>query len=95
MKRCGFMRTTALTGSGMLILPSGVLAGKNSPNNKLNIALIGVWERGLAHYDSIAKENVVALCDINEARSPEALQRFPKANDFLSRQYRGGWVLNG
>ena len=41
MNRRSFLSTSALTGSGLLILPSGVLAA--SPNNKLNIALIGVW----------------------------------------------------
>ncbi|MEY4484654.1 MAG: hypothetical protein RL693_2106, partial [Verrucomicrobiota bacterium] len=54
----------------MLILPSGARAGKNAPGNKLNIALIGVWGRGLAHYDSLSEENVVALCDVNEKRFP-------------------------
>ena len=82
MQRRGFLNTTALTGAGLLILPSGVMAGKNSPGNKLNIALIGVWGRGLAHYDSIGHENVVALCDVNEARFPEALQRFPGAKTY-------------
>jgi len=82
MQRREFLNKTALTGAGLLILPSGVMAGKNSPGNKLNIALIGVWGRGLAHYDSIGHENVVALCDINEARFPEALQRFPGAKTY-------------
>jgi predicted dehydrogenase len=82
MKRRNFLNTTALTGLGLTILPSGVMAGKNSPGNKLNIALIGVWGRGEAHYDSIAKENVVALCDINEARFPDALKRFPNAKTY-------------
>ncbi len=45
--------------------------------------LIGVWGRGLAHYDSLADENVVALCDVNEKRFPEALQRFPKAKTYI------------
>jgi predicted dehydrogenase len=49
----------------------------------LNIALIGVWGRGLAHYNWLADENVVALCDVNEARFPEALQRFPNAKTYV------------
>jgi predicted dehydrogenase len=83
MHRRKFLSTTALTGAGLMILPSGVLAGKNSPGNKLNIALIGVWGRGLAHYDSLSNENVVALCDVNEARFAEALQRFPNAKTYV------------
>ncbi|MEI8037228.1 MAG: Gfo/Idh/MocA family oxidoreductase [Verrucomicrobiota bacterium] len=83
MQRRGFLSTTALTGAGLLILPSGARAGKNSPGNKLNVALIGVWGRGLAHYDSLANENVVALCDVNEARFGEALKRFPNAKTYV------------
>jgi predicted dehydrogenase len=74
---------TAVAGTGALLLPSGTRAGENAPSNKLNVALIGVWGRGLAHYDSLADENVVALCDVNEARFPEALQRFPKAKTYV------------
>jgi len=83
MKRRNFLNTTALTGAGLMILPSGTLFGKNTPGNKLNIALIGVWGRGLAHYDSLASENVVALCDVNEARFPDALKRFPNAKTYV------------
>ncbi len=65
--------------AGLTILKSGTLRGQSAPSNKLNIALIGVWGRGTAHYDSIRNENVVALCDINEIRTKEAAQVFPKA----------------
>jgi Oxidoreductase family, NAD-binding Rossmann fold/Oxidoreductase family, C-terminal alpha/beta domain len=83
MNRRRFLHTTALTGTGLLILPSGVMAGKNSPGNKLNIALIGVWGRGTAHYDSIGRENVVALCDVNEKHFAEGLKRFPNAKTYV------------
>jgi hypothetical protein len=83
MQRREFIQTVTATGAGLLILPSGALAGKNAPSNKLNIALIGVWGRGLAHYDSLAEENVVALCDVNEKRFPEALKRFPNAKTYV------------
>ena len=62
MQRRDFVKSLATAGAGMMILPSGARAGKNAPGNKLNVALIGVWGRGLAHYDSLADENVVALC---------------------------------
>ncbi len=83
MQRRRFLSTTALTGAGLTLLPSGVLSGKNSPGNKLNIALIGVWGRGLAHYSALSAENVVALCDINEARFPDALKVFPGAKTYV------------
>ena len=84
MKRREFLKTTtAAAAAGLLLLPSGARAGKNAPGNKLNVALIGVWGRGLAHYDSLADENVVALCDVNEKRLPDALKSFPKAKTYV------------
>ena len=102
MHRRQFLKTAAAVGAGLLILPSGARAGKNAPGNKLNIALIGVWGRGLAHYDSLADENVVALCDVNEKRFPDALKRFPKRQDLRrlaevpgSKRPRRGGHLHG
>ena len=82
MNRRKFLNTSTLATAGLTILPGGIMAGTRSPNDKLNIALIGVWGRGLAHYDSIGRENVVALCDINEAFFPDALKRFPGAKTY-------------
>lgn len=70
-------------GAGLLILKSGTLFGQSRPSSKLNIALIGVWGRGLAHYNVLKKENVVALCDVNELRFPDALQAFPGAKTYV------------
>jgi predicted dehydrogenase len=82
MKRRQFLKTAA-AGTGLLLLPSGARAGKNAPGHKLNVALIGVWGRGLAHYEALAEENVVALCDVNEKRFPDALKHFPKAKTYV------------
>ena len=68
--------------AGLTILKSGTLRGQNTPGNKLNLALVGVWGRGTAHYNSLVRENVVALCDINDQRTKEALEIFPKAKTY-------------
>jgi predicted dehydrogenase len=70
------------TAAGLTILKSGVLRGQTAPSNKLNVALAGVWGRGTAHYDSLIRENVVALCDINDQRIKEAGKIFPKARTY-------------
>ena len=80
MNRRSFIQSSALT-AGLTILPGGLLRGA-SANSKLNIALIGVWGRGLSHYEWLDKENVVALCDINEAFFADALKRFPGAKTY-------------
>ena len=67
---------------GLTILESGALRGRSAPSDKLNVALIGVWGRGTAHYDSLRNENVVALCDVNDLRTKEALAIFPKAKTY-------------
>ena len=73
---------SAATGAGLTILRSGMLRGQNAPSNKLNIALVGVWGRGTAHYNVLRNENVVALCDVNDKRTKEALDIFPKAKTY-------------
>jgi len=81
MQRRDFLKSAA-GGAGWTILKSGTLRGQNAPGNKLNIALIGVWGRGTAHYNTLLKENVVALCDVNDNRTKEALEIFPKAKTY-------------
>ncbi len=68
--------------AGMLILPSGIISGKNSPNNKLNIALIGTAGRARAHFGAVSSENVVALCDIDDNHIAGAAKKFPGAKHY-------------
>lgn len=75
MQRRRFLQTA----SAFTILPAGLLRGQTAPSNRLNVALIGVWGRGTAHYASLRNENVVALCDVYEPRTREAQAMFPKA----------------
>jgi predicted dehydrogenase len=82
MQRRDLLRSAAVSGAGLTILPSGTLRGQTAPSNKLNVALIGVWGRGTAHYNTLGNENVVALCDVNDLRTKEALQIFPKAKTY-------------
>jgi predicted dehydrogenase len=83
LSRRKFLRKTAAAGAGLLVLPSGMLAGADAPSNKLNIALIGVWGRGHAHQGGIARENVAALCDVDENHLAEAAKKFPQAKTYV------------
>ena len=83
MKRRHFLKSIAFTGAAGLILPRTKLFGADAPSNKLNIALLGTWGRGEAHFDGLAKENVVALCDVNEKHLAFAAQKFPKAKQYV------------
>ena len=82
MQRRDLLKSAASLGTGLTILKSGSLRGATAPGNRLNIALIGVWGRGTAHYSVLRNENVVALCDTNDNRTKEALAVFPGAKTY-------------
>ena len=81
MQRRELLKSAASV-AGLTILKSGMLKGQNAPSNKLNVALIGVWGRGTAHYNVLRGENVVAMCDVNDNRTKEAFDIFPKAKTY-------------
>ncbi len=81
MQRRDFLKTAAMAGTGWSIVPSSVLTG--APSNKLNVALIGTWGRGEAHFDALKDENVVALCDVNEDHLEFGAKRFPNAKKYV------------
>jgi predicted dehydrogenase len=79
MQRRQFLKSAAVLGAGTLILPRTRLFGADAPGNKLNVALIGTWGRGEAHFGVLQSENVVALCDVNEEHLAFGAKRFPNA----------------
>jgi len=83
MKRRQFLTSAAVTGAGVLIAPRLRLFGADAPGNKLNIALIGTWGRGEAHFGAISSENVVALCDVNEEHLAFAAKKWPNAKQYV------------
>lgn len=83
VERRQFLKTAAAAGAGLLILPSGTVFGASKPNDKLNIALIGAHGRAVAHYDGLATENVVAICDVDEKHLDLAAMKFPKAKRYV------------
>jgi predicted dehydrogenase len=75
-----FLQQGALAAAATIAAPA-VLRGA-SPNEKLNIAIIGAGGRGAANTGEVASENIVALCDVNEDNLNRAAQRFPRARKF-------------
>ncbi len=82
MQRRHFLKSIALTGTAGLVLPRTRLFGADAPSNKLNVALLGTWGRGEAHFGALASENVVALCDVNEEHLAFAAKKFPNAKHY-------------
>lgn len=86
-----FLGATASTAAFMAV-PGYVvgLNGQTSPNNKLNIAGIGIGGQGGSDLASIDKEspgeNIVALCDCDWRHAGGTFRRYPNAKQF--RDYR-------
>lgn len=68
--RRAFLKTTAAlagTAAALSIVPRHVLGGPRQipPNEKMNIAGIGVGGMGAANLANLSDENIVALCDVD------------------------------
>ena len=63
-----------------------VVPRKISPNEKVNIAGIGVGGKGLSDIMNMRKENVVAMADVDWERAGEAFYRLKDAKQF--KDYR-------
>ncbi|MDO4573696.1 MAG: Gfo/Idh/MocA family oxidoreductase [Planctomycetia bacterium] len=73
-----FLQTSAGLGT-VLILPHQVVRGENTPNEKLNIAFLGVGGRGGANRSGLASQNAYALCDTNRQTLAKVKEQYPDA----------------
>lgn len=85
--RRDFLRQTTAGGLGLWAGAGLGTTWGASPNEKLNIAIVGAGGMGRSHVEDaeVVKENVVALCDIDENNLAGAAKIHPKAalfNDF-------------
>jgi predicted dehydrogenase len=81
--RRDFIKTTSLA-SAALAFPA--ILRSQTPNNKLNIACVGVGGRGWDAVQGLKGENFVAFCDVDDARAARAYEEFPEVPRF--RDYR-------
>ena len=82
MRRRTFLKQSAAIGAGLVVGRSGIPRAGRSPNEKLNIAVIGVGGRGGGNMNSVKNENIVALCDVNGKNLASAAERFPQAKTY-------------
>ncbi len=77
-----FLKTAAVLGTGYFVAGRSCAAESRSPNEKLNIGIIGASGRGAANTNGVASENIVALCDVDSGRLAPAAKRFPQAKTY-------------
>ncbi len=76
----------AALGLGFLVVPPHVLggAGHVAPSDRVNVAGIGVGGMGGGDIATHARNgaNIVALCDVDDARGAGSFQAFPRARRY-------------
>src|ERR1041385_185460 len=81
-----FLQQTALGTTGLWFIGRQTASGRTlSPNEKLNLGVIGVSGRGGEDLHEVSSQNIVALCDVDDSRLQAAAVKYPKAktyNDF-------------
>ncbi len=76
----------AFSGCATRVNTARVVPGAVSPNQKLNLAAIGVGGMGSANLEACNTENIVALCDVDDTRAAKEYQTYPNARQY--RDYR-------
>ncbi|MEA3368543.1 MAG: Gfo/Idh/MocA family oxidoreductase, partial [Planctomycetota bacterium] len=85
MSRRQFIGRTGAAVAAVTVVPAHVLGGRGriGPNEKLDIAFIGVGGRGGANLGGLGgSNNVVAMCDVDQRRAGKAFDKHPKARKF-------------
>ena len=84
LTRRRFLRQSAwaAAGLGYVSLAGAASVRRPSPNERLNIAMVGTANQAGWNLNQIAKENIVALVDIDDKLLAAASQKFPSAKTF-------------
>ncbi|MBD3265026.1 twin-arginine translocation signal domain-containing protein, partial [bacterium] len=81
--RRNFIKKTSAAAAGISVFaPFSIGRPGDSPNNKIHIAAIGVGGRGSSNLGACDKENIVALCDVDENNAKKNFAKYEPAKKF-------------
>jgi predicted dehydrogenase len=87
VSRRRFIYTSAMAASSLALAGCLSPGGKyKSPNEKLNVGIIGCDGKGEVDSEGMSGENIVALCDVDTNALAKAAKKWPKARQY--RDYR-------
>jgi predicted dehydrogenase len=83
-----FLGQTSAIGAGLFVShrSRGEEKAAKSPNEKLNIGVVGPGGRGWENLNGVASQNIVAICDVDDRQAKGAWEKFPSATKY--RDYR-------
>lgn len=75
----------AVSAAAVAALPQSFFigVGGTSPNEKLNIAGIGIGGMGKSNIHNCESENIVALCDVDQEYAGPVFEKYPKAKRYV------------
>ncbi|MFG0262221.1 MAG: Gfo/Idh/MocA family protein [Novipirellula sp. JB048] len=82
LNRRDLLRRAAMTGIGVYTSAAATTAPSASPNEKLNIACVGLGNQGQANLRLVDSQNIVALCDVDADRTAMLGAKHPAARRF-------------
>lgn len=84
VSRRSFLGFAAVAAGTLSVVPKQALGGSGvtSPNEKLNIAGIGVGGMGKGNLTACETENIVALCDVDSDFAAKTFAKYPKAKQY-------------
>ncbi len=85
MTRRGFLRQSTLSAAGLWMAGASlarVSGAGGSPNEKLNIGMIGTANQAAYNLSNVSSENIVALCDVDDTYRAAAAQKHPGAKQY-------------
>ena len=80
-RRTFIKQVTAASSGAIMSVPFIQNSVTKSPNETVNIAVIGIRSRGKDHYRALSKipnVNIAAICDIDQRLLPEAVADIEK-----------------
>jgi predicted dehydrogenase len=83
ISRRSFIRNTAAVTTFVIVKPAVLgRAAEPSPNNKLNIAGVGIGGQGGSDLEQVRSENIVALCDVDSEFAAKTFNKYPEAKRY-------------
>jgi len=82
LTRRQFTRRTIAASATAVAAPIFVPQTAFGANDRLNVAAIGAGGKGTVDIAGCARENIVALCDVDQVRASQSFTKYPKATRY-------------